>query len=113
MRRTLPPFTEILVMRAPSRRDPNGRVRRTGQPFEPMRARALEVHAGADDARRFTYRLVGDTDEAGISGWRAFANEGVTWAVGWDADVATALAAAHALADHPRPVRDNPRTEAR
>jgi hypothetical protein len=73
--------------------------------IEPRRARALEV-----DGDRFSYRLVGDLDMAGHNGWRAFANEGVTWAVGWDDDTAVALAAAHALADHPRPVLDSPRT---
>jgi hypothetical protein len=65
-----------------------------------------------DGSSRFTYWLVGhDNDEAGVSGSRAFENEGVTWAVGWDDETAVALLAAHALADHPRPVRDDPRTE--
>lgn len=109
MRRTLKPFTEILVMRAPSRRDPDGHVGRTGEPFQVMRARSIEVLDGPPG--RFTYRLVHhDDDEAGVSGSRAFENEGVTWAMGWDDDTATALAAAYALADHPRPVRDSSRT---
>jgi hypothetical protein len=110
VRRTLPPFTEIVVMRAPTRRDPDGHVGRTGEPFQAMRARSIEVLDGPPG--RFTYRLVKhDDDEAGVSGSRAFENEGVTWAVGWDDETLVALQAAHALADHPRPVRDNPRTE--
>ncbi len=111
MRRTLPPFTKILVMRAPSRRNPDGHVGRTGEPFRAMRAHVTEVLPA--DSDRFSYRLAEDNDEAGVSGFRAFENEGVTWAVGWSEETEVALRAAHALADHPRPVRDNARTEAR
>ena len=91
--------TEILVMReAPRVRDG-----RRGS-IEPRRAHVVDVRGGERFTRgaRFAYRLVGDADMAGHNGWRAFENEGVTWAVGWDDDTATALA------DHPRPVRDNP-----
>lgn len=102
VRRTIKPFAEILVVRrSVGRRDPQAGIPRA------VRARALEV---APDGVRFNYRLVGEADPAGINGWRAFANEGVTWAASWDAEIEGALLAAHALADHPRPVRDSPRT---
>ncbi len=66
-------------------------------PWKLHRARVATVLEGPTG--RFTYRLAEADPDGAVDGSRSIADEGVTWALGWDEETAGALLAAHALAD--------------